>query len=63
VSAPFWTGWPTVRCDTCGGPEPIVEESDEQIGVEEHAREVHVTRLDCGHEIVRPIRRPMGGLS
>ena len=52
----YMSGWPTVWCDTCGGPEPVVEESDEQISFEEQAREVRVTRLDCGHEIVRPSR-------
>lgn len=44
----------TVWCNGCGGPSDVVDESDEQVGFEERAREVRVTRLGCGHEIVRP---------
>ena len=46
--------WPTVWCDECGGPEPVVEEGEEQVGFEEQARRVWVRRLDCGHEEVTP---------
>ena len=36
-------------CESCGGFRVVVEESDEQIGHEEQAREVRVMHLDCGH--------------
>lgn len=44
----------TVWCVECQGPSDVVDESDEQIGFEEQAREVHVRRLDCGHDEVSP---------
>jgi hypothetical protein len=40
------------NCPECNAPRVLVEEFDEQIGVEEQARPVRVTVLACGHEIV-----------
>ena len=48
------SGWPHEWCPECGCAVPVVEEFDEQVGHEEKARDVRVTRLDCGHEVVRP---------
>jgi len=45
-------GW---WCEECQQRFPVDEVFDDQIGYEEQAREVRVTRLGCGHEIVEPI--------
>lgn len=41
------------HCATCGHPQPVIEEFDDQLGFEEQARPVVVTVLACGHENVR----------
>lgn len=43
-------------CAECEAKVPEVEVFHDQIGFEERAQYVVVTRLDCGHEIVRPAR-------
>jgi len=45
-------------CDTCDLSQPVADESVEQSGFEERAVDVHVTTLECGHEIVRPTSSP-----
>lgn len=45
---------PSTYCNQCGCIVPIVDETDEQIGYEEKARDVHIRHLDCGHDEVRP---------
>lgn len=49
----YGSDWPHEWCPECGCAVPVVEEFDEQIGYEEKARDVRVTRLECGHESVR----------
>lgn len=44
-------------CPDCDVQVEVLDRSEEQIGYEEQAREVHVTRLDCGHDKVVPLRR------
>lgn len=46
-------------CQECGAKVPVGEVFDEQLGFEEQAREVVVTRLVCGHELVRDSRGRM----
>lgn len=43
-------------CKQCLAMVDVEDEWDDQIGVEEQARYVHVIRLGCGHEVVTPIR-------
>jgi hypothetical protein len=51
----------TLWCAPCAGPRDVVDEFDDQAGVEEQARDVHVRSLDCGHDEVTPIRRNATG--
>jgi hypothetical protein len=55
--ASYSSSWPHAWCEKCGTAVPVVDESEEQIGFEEQAREVIVTHLDCGHDRTRPNRR------
>lgn len=62
---PTWTSatepnLSTVWCAPCAGPRDVVETFDDQVGVEEQARDVRVRSLDCGHDEVTPIRRATG---
>lgn len=50
-------GQPHRWCETCLMHIPVVDEFDDQVGYEEQAREVRVTALVCGHDIVREVRR------
>ncbi len=57
-----WSGWPHIWCETCGGPEAVVEQSDEQSGYEEQARTWLVRRLECGHEDCVPTDPSTGAI-
>lgn len=48
--------WHWMWCETCRMSHPVIEDFDDQIGFEEQAREVHVYRLNCGHEVVTRAR-------
>lgn len=46
--APEW-------CPECGRDADVIEKSIETAGFEEQARDYHVTRLACGHELSVPV--------
>lgn len=48
-------GSPMEWCTTCEQPSRVAETSVETSGFEEQARDFHVTRLDCGHELAEPV--------
>ena len=44
-------------CQQCDIQQPVVDEFDDEIGYEEQARPVRVVALDCGHDIVKELKR------
>jgi hypothetical protein len=52
-----WALAETRFCEECDGARTVMDEFDDQIGYEEQARPVRVTALDCGHDIVKELRR------
>jgi len=43
-------------CEDCEAGVEIADQFDDQLGFEEQARDVKVTALSCGHDIVRDMK-------